>query len=147
MKYLAIILILVSILNFSNALATKHINARIYCGGNCQNSTETSDITINVNECTLFPKEDTCGYPLPYFTAIPTSSLDLTYVVTTSFGCNLMQVSKKTVNIGVCNTFKEGGFQFSIFADPPQEGASNSNSLKPIILLSVLVILIVSLIL
>ncbi|KAM9987819.1 hypothetical protein ACTFIZ_003190 [Dictyostelium cf. discoideum] len=147
MKYLAIILILVSILSFSNAIATKHINARIYCGGNCQNSTKTSDITINVNECTLFSQEDTCGFPLPYFTAIPTSSLDLTYSVYASFGCNIMQVSKKIVNIGVCNTFTEGGFQFSILADPPQEGASNSNSLKPIILLSVLVTLIVSLML
>ncbi|KAN0024200.1 hypothetical protein ACTFIV_008600 [Dictyostelium citrinum] len=148
MKYLAIFLILVSILGFSNAITTQHIDARIYCGGNCQNSTKTSDISINVNECKWFPIEDTCGFPLPFFTATPKSlSPDLTYTVTASIGCNMKAILTRTVEIGVCNTFTEDGYQFSILADPPQDGASNSNSLKPIILLSILVVFIVSLIL
>ncbi|KAN0038716.1 hypothetical protein ACTA71_000902 [Dictyostelium dimigraforme] len=140
MKFLAIVLILVSILGLSNAYTTQHINARIYCGGNCGNSTKTSDISITVNECRAFPKEDTCATPASVYP-------QLVYNVVASFGCSSIQASSDQVIIGVCNTFTKSGYQFSIMAESPADGpASSSNSLKPIVLLSALVFLIVSLV-
>ncbi|KAK5579258.1 hypothetical protein RB653_008939 [Dictyostelium firmibasis] len=148
MKFLAIFLILVSILSFSNAFKIQHTNARVYCGNTC--SGPYSDVSININQCTILSEELTCGYALPYLTAsLRTSSPSYSYSVSASFACGRAEaLFQDVVTVGQCNTYTVSDVQFSILADPPTEGeASSSNSLKPIALFSTLLILIISLIL
>ncbi|EAL62733.1 hypothetical protein DDB_G0289411 [Dictyostelium discoideum AX4] len=147
MKFLAILLILISILGLSSAITVQHINARIFCGRSCSNP-EYTDISINVNQCTVLSKEATCNYALPYITVSPNiNSLNSSYIVSASIGCGMATLTSKTAYIGICNPYTISGVEFSVYADPPIDGASSSNSLKPMVLFSAFVFFIISLIL
>ncbi|KAM9995527.1 hypothetical protein ACTFIY_001712 [Dictyostelium cf. discoideum] len=146
MKFLAILLILISILGLSSAIKLQHINARIYCSRGCSNP-KYADVSINVNECAVLPKEATCDYALPYITVSPFSNFNSSYTVSASIGCGMFSLTSHTANIGVCNSYTISGVEFSVYADPPIDGASSSSSLKPMVLFSAFVFFIISLIL
>ncbi|KAN0024401.1 hypothetical protein ACTFIV_008807 [Dictyostelium citrinum] len=146
MKFLAILLILVSILGYSNA-KDQYIKTKVYCGAGCVGN-DYKEIEINVSECTLFEPEQTCGYALPYLTATPIQNVPKNYSVVTSIGCKSIEISNDVATVGVCNTYTFSDITFSIFPNEPEEGkASSSSFLKPVALLATMIILIVSLIL
>ncbi|KAM9974646.1 hypothetical protein ACTFIW_008105 [Dictyostelium discoideum] len=147
MKFLAILLILISILGLSSAIKMQHIDARIYCSRGCSNP-EYTDISINVNQCAVLPKEATCGYALPYITVSPNvNSRNSSYIVSASIGCGMFSLTSEEAFIGTCNSYTISGVDFSVYADPPIDGASSSHSLKPMVLFSAFVFFIISLIL
>ncbi|KAM9987820.1 hypothetical protein ACTFIZ_003191 [Dictyostelium cf. discoideum] len=146
MKFLAIFLILVSILGLSNAIQnTQHINAKVYCNKGCS-STTYNDVSININQCTLLPKESTCDYALPYILVSPLSNSS--YTVSAQIACDRYNLASYKAIVGQCNSYFIDEIEFSIYAYPPVDGAASSSSnLKPIALFSAFVIFIVSLVL
>ncbi|KAN0019567.1 hypothetical protein ACTFIU_002783 [Dictyostelium citrinum] len=150
MKFLAVFLILISILGLSSAVQIQHINAKVYCGAGCSNPTY-SDVSVNVNQCIVLPEQKTCGFALPYILVSPRTTFpNITYTVTASIGCNMFPLQTYQAVIGVCNSYQISGVQFSILADLPEDGeaTNSSNSLKPkIVFFSALLVFIISLIL